>query len=351
MTKSVKKPVKKTTKKTTKKKAVRTRKPSHNIYISLSLFAVGLLAVAITLKLNISNPTPSQTEGDGVTISDTQLPAFIVDDRGEVIETTEYNGMEIPTVDEVDGGLFEDEDETSSNDGEYDDKGAVIETYPTSTPEAFRDATLGLCVYASNKFGAQCVSLSRSYWFSYAGRDVSTCGTGMAKGMMNCTEQNAGDDFLVFWGSNGIQDGDWIVSDGGQYGHICMALGPVVNGYVACLGENQGGKKCEKGGAATNIINYSVKNVIGYYRPKAYVKPIPDPTPTPSYNCKTYKVVAGDTMGTIMKACLGYVKWGQTMNEYANSWYSNMLGNTVFYGWTHGTGYGLLAGDIIEYKD
>ena len=36
---------------------------------------------------------------------------------------------------------------------------------------------------------------------------------------------------------------------------VGMALGGVKNGYVALLGENQGGRACDSGGAATNIIN------------------------------------------------------------------------------------------------
>lgn len=261
------------------------------------------------IHINLENGKIDAT----ITYSNEGKPAVLYNDKGEVIETTEYNGYEIPTVDEVDGGLFEDTStEASNNDDKYSDLGSAIETFPTNTPEAFRDATLGLCVYASNRYGAQCVSLARSYWFSYAGRDVSTCGTGMAKGMMNCYEQNAGDEFLSFWGSNGIQDGDWLVSDGGKYGHICMALGPVVNGYVACLGENQGGKHCDKGGAATNIINYNVKNVIGYYRPKAYITP--EPTPTPSPSSDSYTVKTGDTLGDIARN-LGWYSGDQLFGD------------------------------------
>ena len=268
------------------------------------------------IHINLENGKIDAT----ITYSNEGKPAVLYNDKGEVIETTEYNGYEIPTVDEIDGGLFEDTStEASNNDNTYSDLGSAIETFPTNTPEAFRDATLGICVYASNRYGAQCVSLARSYWFSYAGRDVSTCGTGMAKGMMNCYEQNAGDDFLVYWSSNGIQDGDWLVSDGGQYGHICMALGPVVNGYVACLGENQGGAHCDKGGAATNIINYNVKNVIGYYRPKAYITPEPTPTPSPSND--SYTVKTGDTLGDIARN-LG---WYTGTHLFGDSGYTQKL--------------------------
>lgn len=214
-----------------------------------------------------------------------QSPVMVEDDMGEVIQIHDIQGEEIPTVEEVDGGYFEDEvTGLSLTEGEYEDLG-WSETYNTSTPEAFKNDTLNKCVIANNKFGAQCVSLARAFWWSYADRDVSTCGTGMAKGMMDCADQNAGDDFLVYWADKytDIQAGDWLVFNGGQYGHVGMALGPVTNGYVALLGENQGGHSCGQGvgGSATNIINISIRNLIGYYRPKAYIKPAPAPEPTP----------------------------------------------------------------------
>lgn len=328
------------------------------------IIATAAGATSFTINTNIEKGKIEAT----ITYSEKELPAALEDDKGEVVETVEYNGEEIPTVEEIDGGLFQDETTgVSVTEGEYTDLGWA-EWYPTDTPENFRDATLGHCIYANNYFGAQCVSLARVYWWSYADRDVSTCGTGMAKGMMNCADQNAGDDFVVYWtdSANKIQSGDWLVFNGGQYGHVGMALGPVVNGYVALLGENQGGRACEKGGAATNIINISVKNLIGFYRPKVYIKPeptppSPEPTPTPTPTptpepvvdaCKQREVKKGDTIGKIMKECQGKITWGEAMNDYANHWYSTIInkGNTVFYGWTHGTGYGLFAGDVIEYR-
>ena len=156
-----------------------------------------------------------------------------------------------------------------------------------------------------------------------------------------------------------IQSGDWLVFNGGQYGHVGMALGPVVNGYVALLGENQGGGYCQGGGAATNIINISIKNLIGYYRPKTYVKPEPKPTPAPTPDptpsvdrCKKREVVKGDTLGKIMKECEGKIQWGSAMNEYASHWYSIKFKKylTVYNGWTSQNGVGLFAGDTIEYR-
>ena len=326
---------------------------------TIRAFLIAIIAMLLAGLAGIGVNISLQPSEDGYTsdieFSEEQIPATIEDDQGELIEDTE-----IPTVEEVDGGLFEDANTGLSEvEGEYEDLGAYVETFDTSTPEAFKNATLGHCVYASNKYGAQCVSLARSYWFSYAHRDVSTCGTGMAKGMMNCADQNAGNDFLIYWkGDAGkIQSGDWLVFEGGQYGHVGMALGPVVNGYVALLGENQGGGYCQGGGAATNIINISIKNLIGFYRPKAYIKPEPKPTPAPTPapvedKCKKREVVKGDTLGKIMKECQGKTQWGAAMNEYASHWYSLKYKKflTVYDGWASQNGVGLFAGDTIEYR-
>lgn len=291
--------------------------------IAAAIVAIGAAITGATININIEQGKVNAS----IIYSQEEVPATITDDRGEATETTEYNGETIPTVEEVDGGLFEDMTTgVSAAEGEYADLG-WSEWYPTSTPEAFRDATLGHCVYANNRFGAQCVSLSRVYWWSYADRDVSTCGTGMAKGMMKCADQNAGNDFVVYWADskNQIQAGDWLVFDGGQYGHVGMALGPMTNGYVALLGENQGGRACEKGGAATNIINISVKNLIGFYRPKSYIKPDPKPEPTPTPTptpvdpkTVTYTYVKGDYFSKVLKK-LGLDEgklWGKNGTVY-----------------------------------
>lgn len=267
--------------------------------IIVTILAMIAAITGATININIEQDKYNAT----IEYSDEAQPAMVEDGLGEIVEEEA-----IPTVEEVDGGKFEDETTgVSVVEGEYDDLG-WSEWYPTDTPQAFKNATLGKCIIANNIYGAQCVSLARVYWWSYANRDVSTCGTGMAKGMMNCAEQNAGDDFEIYWADAkwNIQAGDWLIFDGGQYGHVGMALGPVSNGYVALLGENQGGSACQGGGAATNIINISIKNLIGYYRPKAYIKPAPEPEPTPEPTPKpadgkvTYSYVKGDCFSRVL---------------------------------------------------
>ena len=244
------------------------------LVVAIALAIIGAITGA-SVNINIEN----EKYNASIKYSEEPQPAYVEDDKGEIVQEEA-----IPTVEEIDGGKFEGETTgVSTVEGEYEDLG-WSEWYPTNTPQAFRNATLGKCIIAGNRYGAQCVSLSRVFWWSYANRDVSTCGTGMAKGMMNCAAQNAGNDFDVYWKDSAwkIQAGDWLIFDGGQYGHVGMALGGVTNGYVALLGENQGGSACQGGGAATNIINISIKNLIGFYRPKAYNKPAPAPTPAPT---------------------------------------------------------------------
>lgn len=314
---------------------------------------IGATATGIAINVNIENEKTNAT----IKYADKEEPAEIVDDRGEIQETTELDGEKIPTVEEVDGGMFEDQTTgVSTTEGDYEDLGWA-ETYNVSSPEAFKSDTLGKCIRANNKYGAQCVSLARVFWWSYANRDVSTCGTGMAKGMMNCWQQNAGNDFETHWGQSGIQAGDWVIWETGAYGHVGMAMGPVNNGYVALLGENQGGTACAGGGAATNIINLNTRGIIGYYRPKAYIKVDPTPAPAPqppkpviTNKCSEWKLKNGDTLGKIMRACEGKVKWGAPMDEYAQKWVDKETGVVVFNGWNKWPGIGLYAGHTIVYK-
>lgn len=91
--------------------------------------------------------------------------------------------------------------------------------------------------------------------------------------------------------------------------------------------------------------------VPGNYNPEPEpTPPTPEPTPVPTPKEKGRYVVSGDTMSGIMLEQEGYVEWGESMNRYADSWCSTLVvpGQSIFYGWTHNTGYGLYANDIIK---
>ena len=140
---------------------------------------------------------------------------------------------EVPTIDEIDGGgMFQDQLNVDGSESALYYELGSMEQVDTSSVDAFKKSTLGRCIVANNYYGAQCVSLARAFWWDYAGFDVSTCGTGLAKGMMDCSEQNAGDKFKVIWNKDEIIEGTWIVLDGKTTGHICMALTKSQYGYV-----------------------------------------------------------------------------------------------------------------------
>lgn len=218
----------------------------------ITLIVAALLGVTVNLTFDATGEVEVKTlEGPAqITIeyAEEQIPATVEDDLGEIIETNKAGSEEILTVEEIDGGgMFSDLKEATEQADEYYYDAGAIESVDTSSFEAFKNATIGRCIIANNYYGAQCVSLARAFWWSYAGYDVSTCGTGLAKGMMNCYEDNAKDRFETIWDTSKIQAGTWIVTDGAYTGHVCMALGPAVNGHVACLGENQGGASCGSG--------------------------------------------------------------------------------------------------------
>lgn len=272
-------------------------------------------------------------------LADKQIPAVVETEDGE--EVTEEN---IVTVEEVNSNQLI--DESSFEDLDF---GQGL-TYPVDTPTAFKDATLGQCINLDSRWGSQCVDLANAYWASYTNRWFSTCGTGAAKGAWNCKEYNAGDEFDLIYDVTEVQAGDWLIFGSGQYGHVGMAMGSYNNGYVTLLGENQGGRACEGGGAATNIINISTKSFIGAFRPKIYEKP--EPQPIPISGCVDWHVLRGDTMSKIMLECEGTVKYGEAMDNYAKSWYSLVYkpNQSVYDGWHSADGVGLYAGDDIEHR-
>lgn len=273
-----------------------------------------------------------------ITLSEEQKPAIVENTEGELEEVS------APTVEEIDGN------QVLAPEGELPELGQGA-YYDVSSPQAFRDATYGKCIDLDGYAGSQCVDLYAAFQLSYANRWPDVCGTGAARGLWDCRDRNAGDEYELITSASDLKAGDWVVFGGGQYGHVGMALGPSSNGYVALLGENQGGSSCYGGGSATNIINMSTKTFLGAFRPKAYIVPEePKQEPAiPISGCADWNVVKGDTMSGIMLTCEGVVVYGEAMNQYADSWNSQKVldGKSVYWGWTHGSGYGLYDGDYL----
>lgn len=245
---------------------IRKRKPI--FYIVLIFLLVGSTILAkFNIDLNVKVSDLENQDTTEIIIDSSKIELSENQEIKTELETEEGE-IEIvatPVVDMVDGGEIQiEESELDLGRGEY---------YPFDTPQAFRDATLGKCIDLDGKWGSQCVDLANAFWKEYTDRWISTCNTGMARGIWDCRDYNAGNEFKLIYDADEIETGDWIIFDGGQYGHVGMALGNANNGYVALLGENQGGTSCAGGGSATNIINMSLKTFRGAFRPKIYDVP------------------------------------------------------------------------------
>lgn len=208
-----------------------------------------------------------------IELAETQVPATIETAEGEV------EIVELPTVEAVDSGNITGLTKCSETEEE-----CGLGTYiyaPVETITAFKDYVLGKCWNTDEFAGGQCWDLGDLFWQNYAGRRLSTCGTGAAKGTFegDCKYVNAGEEFELITDPAAIRAGDWVVFNNGTWGHIGQALAKPNGNYVSLLGQNQGSTPCEGGGSAANIINISLKNFSGAFRPKAYI--IPEPLPEP----------------------------------------------------------------------
>lgn len=270
-----------------------------------------------------------------IELSEAQVPTEIETEDGSI------EIIKAPTVEEVDGNPV-----AECGENKECGKGWWVDV---STPQTFKDAVIGKCIDLDQHFGSQCWDLSSLFFENTAGRFLSTCGTGAAKGALNCYEENAGDDFIMVWNPEELQPGDILIFNNGTYGHTGMAMGYYNNGYIAMLGTNQGGSSCEGGGSSANIINISLKSFAGAFRWKKYVKE--EKPSIPISNCTSWNVEQGDTMSKIMLQCENTVVYGEAMNAYADSWRSTIIkpGQTVYEGWVR-DGVGLYFDDIIEHE-
>ena len=209
--------------------------------------------------------------GTTIELAEEQVPAILETEEGE-IEIKEY-----PTVESVDSNQLVEE----CPEGEEECGLGVYVYAPTDTFTEFRDYTYGKCWNVDGAWGSQCWDLAALYWMNYTndGRSFSTCGSGAVKEAWSCKEKNAGDEFELIYSAEDIKAGDWVVFDGGLYGHVGEAMGSYNNGYVALLGTNQGSTPCEGGGSAANIINISTKNFLGAFRPRTYIEEEPEEEP------------------------------------------------------------------------
>lgn len=214
----------------------------------------------------------------------------------EVTENGETKVVDVVTVEEVDGGEipteFDGKTESELNLGRG-------EWYDTTTPESFLATTYGKCIDMDGWFGSMCVDYFAAFNYEENGYWLDTCGTGAARGLWDCAEQNSRGNYELITDPTQLQPGDWAIFNGGVYGHVGMVYGYYDNGYILLAGENQGGAACAGGGAAVNVINMSLSSFRGAFRPNKWVIVEPEPV-EPSYDDATYYYVEGDTFGQVI---------------------------------------------------
>lgn len=227
--------------------------------VLIAILVGGLSVLGFTVK---ETPTPeviveTQAEGSQIVLSDEHVTAVVETDTHELAQ------VDVATVEAIDNSSLLSE----CPDGEECGLGAYIYA-DVFTPDTFYNSAIGQCWNSDSSFGAQCWDEIDVLFQNTVGRRFNTCGTGAAKGTIKegCWQKNAGSEFTMIWDASQIRKGDVVVFTNGQYGHVGMAMGPAVNGRVALLGQNQGGKACSGGGAAGNVINISLANFGGAFR-------------------------------------------------------------------------------------
>ena len=138
-----------------------------------------------------------------------------------------------------------------------------------STPDKFFNAVNGRGF--NEGYGMQCVAGFKEFQYSQAGRIVATS-TGGASGYANQKAQIEALGFTHYTDGN-LQNGDWVIFGGGQYGHVAMFY----NGKY--FGQNQGAANANVG----NPFNLSSVGLpyLCHYRPNQYKKATPTPEPQP----------------------------------------------------------------------
>ena len=328
-----------------------SKKPYQNIIKRIINFILVLLtSISITITCLV---TFNQGKPEIKITSKIEFSEDVFDEEGNIKLDA------VPVVNDIDGGQIP-ENVESQND-ETRAEAARGYTVDISTPDTFINATYGECIYLNNPYGSQCYNTTALLMENQVGYYPSTCGTGGAKGIWDCRDYNArgnGDThYDLIYNPEDLRKGDIWVSHNGEWGHTGMVADSpfYLNGvlYVPLYSTNQGGRNCELGGQASNIINMSTATFSGGLRWTGWDYLFEQPVdPIPVSNCVKWHVEQGDTMSKIMLECENTIEYGEAMNNYAKSWYSLIIkpGQSVYDGWRSENGVGLYYNDDIEHR-
>lgn len=138
-----------------------------------------------------------------------------------------------------------------------------------STPQGFLDATLNKSYDMDGVYGKTCWDYMDYFWLQQVGRQLSTGGTGQARGcwkVASARKANAGTEFTLVTNKSSLKLGDVVVLDGGKYGHIGMVYSVKKSGVTVVLqGQNQGVLKTK-----VTRIDCGLSDFLGAFRYKAW---------------------------------------------------------------------------------
>ena len=181
---------------------------------------------------------------------------------------------------------------TEANESDYLAQMGAFPYYQVklSTPDEFYNAVNGRGF--DEGYGYQCVAGFKEFMYALSGKVVATW-NGCASGYADQKSQIEPLGFTWHDGTDGIQNGDWAIFGGSEWGHVAMYY----NGVF--FGQNQGASDPYKG-SPFNLTALGTGSIIGYYRPNIYVKPEPTPEPVPKKTEVEYTYQKGDTFGMVI---------------------------------------------------
>lgn len=182
-------------------------------------------------------------------------------------------------------------------DFEADGGQGSVYSVDVSSYDAFRNNVVNHGYDIDNYYGFQCWDGAALLW-QQIGRDLSTGGTGAAKGCWtHARDKNAGSDFDVVTSQSNLRRGDVIVFGGGQYGHIGFVDRINGDGTINVLGQNQNGGV---NGSPFNVIRMSLGNFLGAFRFKRWNVEPPVIQQPPQY-----KPVTDDVVNAVLRGDYG----------------------------------------------
>ena len=314
-------------------------------FINLLLIFITAISITLTCLVTFNNGKPEINITSKIELNDD-----IFDENGNLKLDS------VPLVDDIDGTKIPEQVEAEAA------RGYAVDI---TTPKTFIDATYGQCIYLNNPYGSQCYNTAALLMENQVGYYPSTCGTGGAKGIWDCRDYNSRGNgtthYDQIFSPLDLRYGDIAIFHNGEFGHVGVVAGDPFyrNGvlYIPLYSTNQGGRNCELGGQASNIINVGTSSFSGGLRWTGWNYLFEDNEPQtpdniPISNCVKWHVERGDTMSKIMLECENTIVYGEAMNNYAKTWYSLIVkpNQSVYDGWHSKSGVGLYNGDDIEHR-